>query len=138
MLKKITVNLMVEDVQKSLLFYCEILHFDFVMGVLPETNEVIVENDFKRKLLYALVKSGSVEIMFQARESLSVEIPQYSDKPIGASASFYIETDDIDKLHENLKSKVKIIKDIHTTWYGMREFYIEDCNGYILGFAKHE
>ena len=27
------------------------------------------------------------------------------------------------------------IKDIDTTWYGMREFYIQECDGYILGFA---
>ncbi len=27
------------------------------------------------------------------------------------------------------------VKDIDTTKHGMREFYIQDCDGYILGFA---
>lgn len=27
-------------------------------------------------------------------------------------------------------------KRITTTWYGQREFYIKDINGYILGFAS--
>jgi hypothetical protein len=29
-------------------------------------------------------------------------------------------------------------KELETTWYGMREFYIKDCNGYILGFAERD
>ena len=27
------------------------------------------------------------------------------------------------------------MKEIDTTWYGQREFYVRDCNGYILAFA---
>ena len=39
------------------------------------------------------------------------------------------------QLYEELKEKVTIIKDMRTTFYGKREFYIRDCNGYILTFA---
>ncbi|MBI5042910.1 MAG: VOC family protein [Nitrospirae bacterium] len=138
MLIKLTTNMMVDDVQKTLKFYKESLNFDFVMGVPQDKNEVIVENDFKRKLVYAFVKHGSIEIMFQAKESLSNDISYFKNKSIGASISFYFEVDDVNSTYEKLKNKVKIVKDIFTTWYGMREFYISDCNGYILGFAKQE
>lgn len=138
MLKKLAVNMMVDDVQKTLKFYQENLNFSFVMGVPQDKNEVIVENDLKRKLIYALVKYDSIEIMFQIKESLSIDIPYFANRPIGASVSFYFEVDDVNSFYEKLKDKVKIEKDIYTTWYGMREFYITDCNGYILGFACQE
>ena len=27
-------------------------------------------------------------------------------------------------------------EELESTWYGMREFFIKDCNGYLLGFAE--
>jgi uncharacterized glyoxalase superfamily protein PhnB len=138
MLNKLTVNMMVEDIQKTLKFYQDNLQFDFVMGVPEDKNEVLAENDFKRKLVYALVKHNSIEIMFQSKGSLANDIPYFENKAIGASASFYFEVDDINHIYKKIKDKVKIVKDMYTTWYGMREFYIADCNGYILGFAKQE
>ncbi len=41
-------------------------------------------------------------------------------------------------LHQELKSKAEIVKELGTAWYGMQEFYINDCNGYILGFAERK
>lgn len=138
MFTKLTANLMVDDVQKTLKFYQEILGFNFVMGVSGDKNEVLFENDIKKYLVYALVKFDSIEIMFQEKKSLEVDIPYFSNKSIGASVSFYFEVNDLDAIYTKLKGNVKIIKDISTTWYGMREFYISDCNGYVLGFAKQE
>ena len=51
------------------------------------------------------------------------------------SLTFYIDVEDVKQLYAKLKDKVTIIKDMHTTFYGKREFYIRDCNGYILTFA---
>jgi len=31
---------------------------------------------------------------------------------------------------------VEIVQDLATTWYGMREFYIRDLDGYLLGFGE--
>jgi hypothetical protein len=28
------------------------------------------------------------------------------------------------------------LKPVYTTWYGQKEFYIKDINGYILGFSS--
>jgi uncharacterized glyoxalase superfamily protein PhnB len=41
-------------------------------------------------------------------------------------------------MYENLKDKVTVVKELHTTWYGMQEFYVKDCNGYILGFSQQK
>jgi len=63
MLNKITVNLMVKNIQKTVKFYQEHLQFDFVMGVPADKNKVIFENDSNRKLVYALVKHNEIELM---------------------------------------------------------------------------
>ncbi len=47
-------------------------------------------------------------------------------------SSFSIYAGDI------IKSKAEVVKDLETVWYGMQEFYIKDCNGYILGFAERK
>ena len=41
-------------------------------------------------------------------------------------------------MYTKLKDRVRIIRELETTGYGMREFYIKDCNGYILAFAESE
>jgi len=39
-------------------------------------------------------------------------------------------------LYDRIKDKVTIIKDLHTTHYGMVEFIIKDCNGFVSVFAE--
>lgn len=51
---------------------------------------------------------------------------------------FHVDVSDIDELYVGLKEKVTIGKDIGIAWYDMREFYIKDCNGYVLGFGERE
>lgn len=135
-MKKLTPNQMVEDVNKTMDFYGNILGFDFIMGVPEEKTEVLMENPHNKKLIYSLMKNGNIEMSFQKRESLSEDIPFFKDVKIGASSTFYFEVDNINEMHGKLKDRVNIVKELHTTWYGMQEFYIEDCNGYILGFGQ--
>ena len=49
---------------------------------------------------------------------------------------FSIEVEDIEALYQEIKSKTDVMIELNTAWYGMREFYVKDCNGYILGFAE--
>ena len=89
MLKKLTPNLMVEDVRHTLTFYQDILGFDVVM-TLPETAPF----DF------AIVRRDGVELMFQSRQSLSENVPALADSAIGASQTFYIEVTGISDLYQ--------------------------------------
>lgn len=72
--------------------------------------------------------------MLQEQGSLREDVSDFFSS-IGASAVFYIRVDDVDKWYETISRKAEVVKQIETTWYGMREFYIKDNNGYILGFA---
>ena len=136
MFNKLTPNMMVKDVRETIAFYQEVLGFEFVMAVPKDGQEVSMEMPQEKPLAYAMMKSGNVEIMFQAKESLSEDIPTFQGVKIGASVSFYFEIDNIDAFYEDVGEKVEVVKRIHTVWYGMREFYIRDCNGYILGFSQ--
>ena len=125
MLKKLTPNLMVEDVAQTLTFYKDVLGFEVVM-TLPEAEPF----DF------AIVTRDGVELMFQSRESLSENVPALTGSPIGASQTFYIEVTGINELYERLRDKVEIVVDLHTTFYGTKEVYFRDVNGYILSFSE--
>ena len=137
-IKKLTPNLMIEDVNKTIDFYKDILGFEFVMGVPTEKNEVLMKLPEDKALIYALMKFGNIEVMFQAKESLSEDIPIFKDCKIGASLTLYFEVNNIGEMYEKLKDKVTVVKELHTTRYGMQEFYIKDCNGYILGFSQQK
>ncbi len=133
MLKKLTPDLMVKDVNKTVDFYKEILGFEFVMGVPKDSQEVTMEMPKDKQLIFAAMKCGEVEIMF---DNISGDIPLFKDMDIGGSLTLYIEVDNIKELFEKLKGKIEIVKELHDTFYGMQEFYIKDCNGYVLEFSE--
>jgi uncharacterized glyoxalase superfamily protein PhnB len=125
MLKKLTPNLMVEDVERTLMFYRDTLGFQ-VVTTLPDSAPF----DF------AIVQRDGVELMFQSRTSLSDNVPALTGSPIGASQTFYIEVTGIRDLYEQLRDKIEIVVDFHSTFYGTQEFYFRDPNGYILSFSE--
>jgi uncharacterized glyoxalase superfamily protein PhnB len=136
MLNKLTPNIMVDDVNHTVSFYCDNLDFTFILGVKENSQEVLTSMPVNIALDFAMVKCENVEMMFQAKRSLIKEIPEFNSRDIGGTLTFYIEVEDVKGLYEKLKDKIPIVKDLHTTFYGMQEFYIRDCNNYILTFAE--
>jgi len=135
MYKKLTTNMMVENVNRTVDFYGDVLGFKFVMGVPENSQEIVTARQNNQPLGFAIMKCDNVEMMFQAKKSMAEEIPEFSDMQIGGSLTFYIEVENVKQLYAKLNDKVTIIKDMQTTFYGKQEFYIRDCNGYILTFA---
>ena len=135
-MNKLTPALMVEDVNKTTEYYKNVLGFQFIMGLPEKSQEVLTEITKDKQLIFALMKRGNVEFMFQEKKSLGEDVPPLKGKEIGGSFTLYIETEGVKEFYEEIKNKVVIVKDLHTAWYGMREFYIKDCNGYILTFAE--
>jgi lactoylglutathione lyase len=125
MLKSLTPNLMVENVQATLAFYTEMLGFTVITTVPAEAP-----------FDFAIVRRDAVQMMFQSRSSLSENVPVLTNSPIGASQTFYIEVEGIMPLYEQLQGKVEIVVDLHDTFYGTREFYFRDLNGYVLSFSE--
>lgn len=135
--KKLTPDLMVADVTAAVRFYTEKLGFK--LNMLVPDNEKSIETNFVdgKRYVYAMVSRNDTFVMFMRKDAYGEDIPALKGVPVGASAAFYYDVDNVDEIYDTFKEKrVDIIKDISTTWYGMKEFYIRDCNGYILGFAE--
>jgi uncharacterized glyoxalase superfamily protein PhnB len=86
--------------------------------------------------VFASVTAGAVEIFFNEATAAVKEYPAFANKPIGASGTLFIEVEGVDALHDRLNATVKIVMPIVTQFYGMREFAIEDPDGYIITFAE--
>jgi len=67
--------------------------------------------------------------MFTSRNDHSI-----IEKPT-MTGSLYFNTDNVDQIWEELKDKVTVEYPIEDFEYGMREFAIRDCNGYLLQFG---
>jgi uncharacterized glyoxalase superfamily protein PhnB len=61
-----------------------------------------------------------------------------SDEKLGVGVNLYMEIDgDIDEYYAELKNKsVKIVYDIKDEPFGIRDFAIEDIDGYQLTFNR--
>jgi uncharacterized glyoxalase superfamily protein PhnB len=134
-MKKITANLMVNDVNKTIDYYVNNLDFKFAMGV--DANKITkLEQCDDTKLVWAIIKKNDIEIMLQAQHSLINEVPEFKGRTVGGTFTLYISMADTKRFYQKIKNKVEIIKDLHKTFYGAYEFAIKDLNGYILYFAQ--
>ena len=137
-LKKLAPNFAVHDIEKTVAFYRDVLGFKLEMAVPEDKSGVEQELTERKKYIYAMMSRDGVEVMFQRTDSIGEDVPPLKGVPIGASVSFYIEVEDINALYREIKPKAGVVKELETVWYGMQEFYIKDCNGYILGFAERK
>ncbi|PJA08727.1 MAG: hypothetical protein COX70_02960 [Flavobacteriales bacterium CG_4_10_14_0_2_um_filter_32_8] len=128
MLNSLTPNLMVNDVEETIEYYTDLLGFTLLRTV-PETG----------KLDWAMVKRNEVVIMFQSAKSLKSHLPRLKGEKPGGGLTFYIKTDKITELHEELSdNNVEIISELESTFYDTIEFSIVDVNGYILTFSEEK
>jgi uncharacterized glyoxalase superfamily protein PhnB len=135
--KNITPDLMVDDISETVRYYTDKLGFRLCMLV-PEGENIIEEEmSSSKRYVYAMVKKDRVFLMFMRRDIYEKDIPVLENTGAGASATFYIDSENVTGLlHSYEKKGVEVIKGLSETWYGMKEFYIRDCNGYILGFVE--
>ena len=138
MYKKITANIMVADVGRTVDFYERVLDFGLVMAVPEDSQRIVTTREAGAPLAFAIVRQGNAELMFQSRRSLATEPPAPVGHEVVGDISLYIEVDNVKDLYRRLRDKVTIHQDLHSTFYGMEEFYIRDCNGYVLGFASRQ
>jgi uncharacterized glyoxalase superfamily protein PhnB len=129
-------NLMVADVGRTVDYYLRVLGFEFAMGVTDAGQQPVFAWPAAEPLCYAMVASGAVQIMFQSKKSLAAELPSLENAKPGGAFTLYIECDDLDARYAALDEDTPFLKRPHVTFYGMREFYIKDINGYILAFAQ--
>jgi len=125
---KLTPNLLVDDVERSLRFYEDVLGFSRGFTV-PEV----------RPFVFGSVVSGPVEIFFNEKHTAAKEYPAFGGKPLGITGTLYIElagSGVVEPLHDRLKTAVPVVMPLVTQWYGVKEFAIADPDGYVITFAE--
>ncbi|MGD9116550.1 MAG: VOC family protein [Dehalococcoidia bacterium] len=115
--------LAVRDMKKTLDFYTRHLGFDLKMCFPTPDNPQYAD----------IIKDGMV-IMFVPAEAHGLD----AKEKLGAGVYFYLHIDgDIDKYYNELKQKgVRIAVDIKDEPFGVRDFTVEDPDGYKLVFNQ--
>jgi uncharacterized glyoxalase superfamily protein PhnB len=126
-LTKLTPNLIVADVSRSIAFYRDVLGFTLGATV-PDAPPFV----------FAIVHSGGVEIFLNAPGPAVAEYPAFKDRPIGGTLTLFIQVDDVRAAHEALKNQVEIVMPLEKKWYGVTEFAFIDPDGYVITFAQPE
>ena len=124
---KVTPNLIVDNVERSLTFYETVL--GFTRGILvPEQSPFV----------FASVTGGAVEVFLNDRAAVLKDRPELAAR-VGASMGnqLFIEiASGIDAWWEQVKDRAAVIMPPVTQWYGMREFAVADPDGYVIVFAQ--
>ena len=85
-------------------------------------------DDGGQGLSFAILSFGSSEVMFNSGGQPSNQNRREVD--------LYVYVDNVDDLYGSLEDRVEIVKGLHNTFYGMREFIIRDVNRFWLTFAQ--
>ena len=123
--KRMTPNLIVASVERSLGFYVDVLGFSRGMTV-PDQPPFV----------FASVTAGPVEIFFNDVATVTRESPQLAGRPFGGGNTMFIEVEGVDALHDTVKLRATVVMNLTTQWYGMREFAIVDPDDYVITFAE--
>jgi catechol 2,3-dioxygenase-like lactoylglutathione lyase family enzyme len=86
---------------------------------------------------FVLVRRGGVQILLSRPGSGQDSAARRNRQSGGGDLSaVYVQVEDADALCAEFRARgVPIVRGPENATYGMREFVIEDCNGYILCFG---
>ncbi|OFW07427.1 MAG: hypothetical protein A3H96_05505 [Acidobacteria bacterium RIFCSPLOWO2_02_FULL_67_36] len=121
-LKHLTPVLVVDRVEPCVAFWVERLGF-------VQENQVPGPDG---ALVFASVKSGDVEVMYQTRASVEADM---GAPAAGTASVLFITTDDLDAV-ERAVAGAPVVKPRHQTFYGSTELYIREPGGHVVGFAR--
>ena len=126
----VTPNLVVADIDRSIAFYRDVLGFAVVASV-PDAAP----------FAFAWMQRDAVSVFLNSVGSIQ-EHAGLAARPIGGTATLFmiVEADDaasgVDALFAAVHSRAPVVMGLKTQFYGMREFAIEDPDGYVIFFAQ--
>lgn len=127
----VTPNLVVADIDRSLAFYRDVLGFSLVTSV-PDAPP----------FAFVWMQRDGVSVFLNTVASIKDEQPDIAARKIGGTATMFMIVEaetpalGVDALFEQVKSRARVIMPLKTQFYGMREFGIEDPDGYIIYAAQ--
>ena len=123
-LDRLTPVLVVDAVEPCVQFWTERLGFTMENPV-PGSDGTLV---------FASVKNGSIEIMYQTKASVIAERPDAESELRGHSTGLFITVKDLDAIEKAMVG-APVVKARHKTFYGSTELYVREPGGNTVGFA---
>jgi uncharacterized glyoxalase superfamily protein PhnB len=114
---KIMPVLRVADLQKAVDWYAHILGFEVVWRAPGDGGG---EN--------CLLHAGPVDVLLSTGAHLG--------GPPALTGTLYFDVEGVDELFARIKDRVEVVWPLEDQEYGMREFGVRDCDGYLLAFAE--
>ena len=127
----VTPNLIVSDIDRSLAFYRDVLGFSVVTTV-PDAAPFV----------FVWLQRDTVKVFLNTAESVKDGLPGLAARPIGGTNTLFMvveaatPAEGIDALFDAVKSKARVVMPLKDQFYGMREFGIEDPDGYVIFAAQ--
>jgi uncharacterized glyoxalase superfamily protein PhnB len=126
----VTPNLVVSDIGRSLEFYRDVLGFA-VFATVPE----------QAPFAFAWMRRDAVNVYLNSTEAVRAEHAHLADR-VGGAATMYMMVEaestaaGIDALYADLKDRATVMMPLKDQFYGIREFGIEDPDGYVIFIAQ--
>ena len=121
----VTPNLVVSDIDRSTAFYRDVLGIPVHMTV-PDAAP----------FAFVWLQQGDVNIFLNDRKTVGELDPHLANRPLGGSFTIYIRVTGVDEIWERVQGRAKVAEAINTKFYGMREFAIEDPDGYLITVSE--
>jgi len=127
----VTPNLIVSDIDRSLAFYRDVLGFTVVTTV-PDAAPFV----------FVWVQRDDVSVFLNTVGSVKDTLPDLAARSVGGTNPLFMMVDapspaaGIDALFDLVKSRARVIMPLKDQFYGMREFGIEDPDGYVIFVAQ--
>jgi uncharacterized glyoxalase superfamily protein PhnB len=132
MIDSMTTNIMVLDVGRSVRFYRDVLGAE-VAFVVDADQQTDMDGGIPDNAVFASVRVGAGELMMQERASLAEDGGSVTESSVpGGTFTMYFRVDDVDAAVGRLPEGTEVVKPLETTWYGMKEIWVRDPDGYVI------
>jgi catechol 2,3-dioxygenase-like lactoylglutathione lyase family enzyme len=121
----VTPNLLVRDIARSTAFYRDVLGFQIKQTVPDQAPYVFV-----------WLERDGVPVFLNDPAVIEKDVAGAAARPAGGTATLFFVLTSVDAYHAKVAPHAKVIMELKTQFYGMREFAIEDPDGHILTFAE--
>ena len=121
---EITPVLIVDRIEPSLPLWTKALGF-----------EKTVEVPHEDALGFVMFVKDGHPVMMQTRASIAADSKSASEATSGRGVALYLDVDSLDAALEATKG-LKLVMEVRETFYGAREFAVQDPSGQVLIFAQ--
>lgn len=124
-------NLMVSNMVRSFTFYRGLLGLSVEIAV--SSNRQPLPDTDGSNVAFAILSASGGQLMLQTVDSLRGEHPGLPSRP-GFTGTIYFRDLDPETIVGRADPDI-IVKPVELQWYGMREAYLRDPDGYLVCIA---